>query len=114
MAKRKIVRIPGVLVAGSPSMVSSLTGSNRVLKVPGEHSTAFPHRDNHYMLVVIDRGSSVEILILRKSRQRPFLHVCVSQAGASACTMNAHGWLDRLILIRLWLICNYERPGHNV
>jgi AraC family transcriptional regulator, transcriptional activator of pobA len=56
MAKRKIARIPEFRMAGSPSNGIKLNRLEPGTKVSGEHSIAFPHRDDHYMLVVIEQG----------------------------------------------------------
>jgi len=56
MAKRKIGRIPEFRMADSGLKGIKLARLEPGIKVSGEHSIAFPHRDEHYMLVVIEQG----------------------------------------------------------
>src|SRR4051812_9084710 len=56
MAKRKITRIPEFRMADSGSNGIKLNRLDPGMEVSGPHSIAFPHRDDHYMLVIIEAG----------------------------------------------------------
>lgn len=56
MAKRNITRIPQFRLATPGSKGIKLSKLEPGTEVSGDHSTAFPHRDDHYMLVLIDQG----------------------------------------------------------
>jgi len=56
MAKNKIVHIPKFRMADSGSKGIKLNRLDPGTEVAGEHSIAFPHRDDHYMLVIIEQG----------------------------------------------------------
>ncbi|SEN94764.1 AraC-type DNA-binding protein [Chitinophaga rupis] len=56
MAKRKIVRIPEFRMADPGSRGIKLNRLDPGTEVSGEHSIASPHRDDHYMLIVVEQG----------------------------------------------------------
>jgi AraC family transcriptional activator of pobA len=56
MAKRKTVRIPEFRMVDPGTNGIKLNRLDPGTEVSGEHSIAFPHRDEHYMLVAIEHG----------------------------------------------------------
>ena len=56
MAKKKITRIPAFRMADSGSNGIKLTRLDPGIEVSGQHSIDFPHRDDHYMLIIIEEG----------------------------------------------------------
>jgi AraC family transcriptional regulator, transcriptional activator of pobA len=66
MAKRKNTRIPefGLAEPGSKGIVLKRLSPDT--KVSGSHSLALPHRDKHYMLVIIDKGKLTASIDLEK------------------------------------------------
>jgi AraC family transcriptional activator of pobA len=56
MVKRKVERIPEFRMAGAGSKGIKLNRLDPGTVVSGEHSIAFPHRDEHYMLIFIEEG----------------------------------------------------------
>ena len=56
MAKKKILHIPQFRMNDSGSKGIKLKKLEAEIDITGEHSIATPHRDEHYMLVVLDKG----------------------------------------------------------
>jgi AraC-like DNA-binding protein len=56
MAKKKILSIPEFRMNDSGSKGIKLNKLDPKIDISGEHSIATPHRDEHYMLVVLDQG----------------------------------------------------------
>jgi len=56
MAKRKIARIPEFRMADPGSRGIKLNRLDPGTEVSGEHSIATPHRDDHYMLIIVEQG----------------------------------------------------------
>lgn len=56
MAKKKIERIPEFRMTDSASKGIQLKRLDADIEVSGQHSIALPHRDDHYMLIIIEQG----------------------------------------------------------
>jgi AraC family transcriptional regulator, transcriptional activator of pobA len=56
MGKRKVERIPAFHMVDGGAKGIKLNRLDPDTPVSGDHSVAFPHRDEHYMLVVIEEG----------------------------------------------------------
>src|SRR6187549_82606 len=56
MAKKKIERIPEFRMADSGPKGIKLKRLDADIEVSGDHSIALPHRDEHYMLAIIEQG----------------------------------------------------------
>ncbi|UPK68439.1 helix-turn-helix domain-containing protein [Chitinophaga filiformis] len=56
MAKKKILHIPAFRMNDSGSKGIKINRLDPEIDISGEHSIASPHRDDHYMLVVIEQG----------------------------------------------------------
>jgi AraC family transcriptional activator of pobA len=69
MAKKKVGYIPEYYMTDIRSKGIKLIRLNPGTAVSGDHSIAYPHRDDHYMLVVIEEGTVSGNIDLRKLKQ---------------------------------------------
>jgi AraC family transcriptional activator of pobA len=66
MGKRKISRIPEYGLADPGSKGIAIRRLSRDTRVTGSHSVALPHRDKHYMLLIIEEGKLTGSIDLEK------------------------------------------------